>query len=145
MMEANQGVDPKTGRAWAISPTTGQKHWGDVPKDPRMGSLKKNPSAGSNPQSGDIGPLEYKLASAITRVYESHELAMGKQSHAGPTWPQEVDRAAGDLEDALIDAGALNELLKLIDAISSKLHNGEYAPANAGMRSGPGGGPMWDD
>jgi hypothetical protein len=34
LFEANQGVDPKTGRSWSISPTTGQKHWGNVEDKP---------------------------------------------------------------------------------------------------------------
>ena len=82
ILEANQGISPKTGRAWSISSMTGQKHWGGVPNapkgtDPRMGALKKKASSGSDAQSGDIGPLEYKLADAIGKVYEQHELAMG--------------------------------------------------------------------
>ena len=92
-----------------------------------MIDLRKSPSAGTDKQSGSIGPLEYRLTDAIARAFEDHELAAGPEAHAGPTWPQEVDRAASDLEDALIDVGALMDVLKLIDAVSEKLHQGEYA------------------
>ena len=110
-----------------------------------MVDLRKQPSAGTDPQVGNIGPLESKLADAISTVFEEHELQMGPQANAGATWPQEVDRAAADLEDGLLDGGALMELLRLIDSISQKLHDGEYHHAQSGMRAGPtGAGPFYD-
>ena len=87
----------------------------------------RRPSDGTDKQSGAIGPLEYKLADVISRAFEEHERAVGPMAHAGASWPQEVDRAASDLEDALIDVGAMMDILKLIDDVSEKLHNGEYA------------------
>ena len=89
--------------------------------------MSRPPSAGSDRQSGAIGPLEYKLADVISRAFEEHERAVGPMAHAGASWYQEVDRAASDLEDALIDVGAMMDILKLIDDVSEKLHNGEYA------------------
>ena len=93
-----------------------------------------------------VSGLEYKLANVISQAYYGHELNAGKQAQAGASWPQEVDRATADLEDALIDGGALDDVLKFIDAVSQKLHNGEYHSKNSGMRAGPNSsGPMWDD
>ena len=86
------------------------------------------PSQGTDRQSGSIGPFEYKLADVISRAFEEHERAVGPMARADASWPQEVDRAAGDLEDALIDSGALMDILKLIDDISQRLHDGDYYP-----------------
>lgn len=78
-------------------------------------------------RGGEVpGPFEYKLATAIANAFEAHEMQMGAHSRVGPTWPAEVDKASADLEEALLDSGALDSLLKLVDAVSTKLHNGDY-------------------
>ena len=91
---------------------------GSIPKDKMYGAVR----------GGEVpGPFEYKLATAIANSFESHEMAVGASAHVGQTWPSEVDRAAADLEEALLDSGALDSLLQLVDAVSQKLHNGEYS------------------
>jgi len=86
----------------------------------------------TNDSQGEvIGPFEYKLAAAIASAYEQHELsqeAQGATQGTYPTWRKEVDKAAADLEEALLDSGVLDSLLSLVDAIAAKLHNGEYSP-----------------
>ena len=72
-----------------------------------------------------IGPFEYKLAAAIADEFEQHELSQKTQG-TGPSWSQEVNNAGSELEEALLDSGALDSLLRLVDDIATKLHNGEY-------------------
>ena len=43
-----------------------------------------------------------------------------------PTWPNEVSRAASEIEDALLDGGVLNDLFKLLNGIEEHLHDGGY-------------------
>mgnify|MGYP003658786509 CR=1 FL=1 len=81
----------------------------------------------TNDSKGEvIGPFEYKLAAAIADEFEQHELSQKTQG-TGPSWPQEVNNAGSELEEALLDSGALDSLLRLVDDIAIKLHNGEYA------------------
>tara|TARA_Y100000996_G_C22116604_1_gene476254 strand:+ start:110 stop:475 length:366 start_codon:yes stop_codon:yes gene_type:complete len=80
----------------------------------------------TNDSKGEIiGPFEYKIAAAIADEFETYELAQKTQG-TGPSWSQEVGNAASDLEEQLLDSGALDSLLRLVDAIAKKLHNGEY-------------------
>jgi hypothetical protein len=88
-------------------------------------AFETTPTVTNDSKGEVIGPFEYKVADAIAKAYEKHEL---EQQYQGTydTWPREVDRAASELEEALLDSGVLDSLLQLVDAIGEKLHNGEY-------------------
>ena len=73
-----------------------------------------------------LGPFEYKLADAIGRTWEAHTLSQPYQPSDPGSWSTEVDRAAAELEEAIIDSGVMNDVFKLIEAIEEKLHDGEY-------------------
>lgn len=82
-------------------------------------------------QSGEnVSIGEYKLSAMLALGWEKETLQQNYQG-TGPEWASEVDKAAAELEEALIDAGVLinvsQDVLKLINAIDEKLHNGEYA------------------
>ena len=81
-------------------------------------------------RGGEVpGPFEYKLATVIANSFEAHEMEVGPSPQSRverPGWPSEVDKASADLEEALLDSGALDSLLKLVNAVSTKLRNGDY-------------------
>jgi hypothetical protein len=72
------------------------------------------------------GPLEYKLADLIASAWQQDVLA---QDHQGTydSWPAEVEEAATQLEEGLMDSGVLESVLRLVSDVEGKLHNGDYA------------------
>jgi hypothetical protein len=103
--------------------------YGSPPGPGEQGSADEMPGEMhrvTNDSKGEvIGPFEYKLAAAIADEFEQHELSQKTQG-TGPSWSQEVNNAGSELEEALLDSGALDSLLRLVDDIATKLHNGEY-------------------
>ncbi len=77
-----------------------------------------------NPESP--GPLEYKLVDLITSAWQQDVLSQDFEG-TGPSWKAEVEEAAVQIEEALMDAGVLDSVLSLLSTIEEKLHNGEYA------------------
>ena len=72
------------------------------------------------------GPLEYKLVGLITSTWQQDVLSQNFEG-TGPRWEAEVEEAAVQIEEALLDAGVLDSVLSLLSTIEEKLHNGEYA------------------
>ena len=77
-----------------------------------------------NPESP--GPLEYKLVELITSAWQQDVLSQDFEG-TYPSWEAEVEEASVQLEEALMDAGVLDSVLRLVSTIEEKLHNGEYA------------------
>ena len=77
-----------------------------------------------NPESP--GPLEYNLVGLITSAWQQDVLSQDFEG-TGPSWEAEVEEAAVQIEEALMDAGVLDSVLRLLSTIEEKLHNGEYA------------------
>ena len=45
----------------------------------------------------------------------------------GPTWQSEIQAAATEYEQAIIDSGALKSIIELWSDVEDMLHNGEFA------------------
>lgn len=69
--------------------------------------------------------LENNIAMAMQELFEDSVRSESYEG-TGPTWDEEIEAAAEDLNQAIIDSGAAKMMIELFNTIEEDLHNGKY-------------------